>query len=45
MKRDADKKAIGIWLECYNKLSGTRFQVDSYPDELDRNADIVRGVK
>ena|SRR5207302_8969700 len=36
MKRDADKKAIGVWLECYNKLNGTRFQIESYPDELDR---------
>lgn len=37
MKREADQKAIGIWLECYNSLKGTDFRVDSYPDEHERN--------
>ncbi len=37
MKRDDDKKAIGIWLDCYNKLKGTNYRVCSYPDEQDRN--------
>jgi hypothetical protein len=37
MKRDADRKAIGIWLECYNNLNATDFHVDSYPDEDNRN--------
>jgi hypothetical protein len=38
MKRDDDKKAIGIWLDCYNKLKGTNYRVCSYPDEQDRNS-------
>lgn len=41
VNRDADKKAVGIWLECYNKLNGTRFKIDSYPDELDRNTESI----
>jgi hypothetical protein len=41
MNRDTDKKAIGIWLECYNELNGTRFQIESYPDELDRNSQNI----
>jgi hypothetical protein len=41
MKRDADKKAIGIWLECYNKLNGASFQVESYPDESDRSTESI----
>jgi hypothetical protein len=41
MKRDDDKRAIGIWLECYNNLSGTSFGVDSYPDEHDRNTESI----
>jgi hypothetical protein len=38
MRRDDDKKAIGIWLDCYNKLKGTSYRVCSYPDEQDRNS-------
>ena len=38
MIRDADKKTIGIWLECFNGIRGTTFRVESYPDESDRNA-------
>ena len=41
MKRDADKRAIGIWLDCYNKLNGTGFHVDSYPDEYERNTESI----
>jgi hypothetical protein len=41
MNRDTDKKAIGIWLECHNELNGTRFQIESYPDELDRNSQNI----
>jgi hypothetical protein len=41
MKRDADKKAIGIWLECYNSLNGTTFRVESYPDEQQRNVQSI----
>jgi hypothetical protein len=37
MRRDDDKKAIGRWLECYNKLNGANYWVDSYPDELARS--------
>src|SRR5258707_12769193 len=37
MIRDADKKTIGIWLECYNGIKGTTYCVESYPDECDRN--------
>jgi hypothetical protein len=42
MKRDADRKAIGIWLECYNNLNGTDFHVDSYPDEDNRNIKSIK---
>lgn len=37
MKRDPEKKAIRIWLECFNELRRTDFVVESYPDELDRD--------
>jgi hypothetical protein len=45
MKRDADRKAIGIWLECYNNLNGTDFHVDSYPDEDNRNIKSITTVR
>ncbi len=41
MKRDNDKRAIGIWLDCYNNLSGADFRVDSYPDEHVRNTGSI----
>ena len=41
MRRDDDKKAIGIWLDCYNKLYGANYWVDSYPDELDRTTESI----
>lgn len=41
MNRDSDKKAIRIWLDCYNRLNGTDFRVDSYPDEQERNAEGI----
>lgn len=41
MKRDNDKRAIGIWLECYNDLNGANIRVDSYPDEHDRNTESI----
>ena len=41
MRRDDDKKAIGIWLNCYNQLSGANYWADSYPDELDRTTESI----
>jgi hypothetical protein len=41
MNRGSDKKAIGIWLECYNGLNESDFRVDSYPDEQERNAESI----
>ena len=41
LRRDAERKAIGIWLECYNKLNRTSFRVDSYPEERDRSRESV----
>lgn len=41
MKRDGDKRAIGIWLDCYNNLNRTGFKIHSYPDERDRNTESI----
>lgn len=41
MKRDNDKRAIGIWVDCYNNLRETDYRVDSYPDEHDRNTESI----
>jgi len=41
MKRDDDKKAIGIWLDCYNTLNRANYRVDSYPDEHDRTTQSI----
>jgi hypothetical protein len=40
-KRDAEKKTIEIWLECYNKLNGTDYWVELWPDEHDRNTKSI----
>jgi hypothetical protein len=41
MKREADQRVISIWLDCYNYLNGTDFQVHSYPDEHIRDRESI----